>query len=122
MPSICHITTRAAWEAARAGTEFRTPEFEQYGFVHCSTPEQVLLVLNAFFRGRNDLLLLIVNPARLKAEIRWELPDSKSGRLPGIPPDAVFPHVYGPINLDAVVRTVDLEPTSTGSFILPRPG
>jgi uncharacterized protein (DUF952 family) len=33
----------------------------------------------------------------------------------------VFPHVYGPINLDAVVRTVDLEPTSTGTFVLQRP-
>ena len=121
MPSICHITTRAAWEAAQGGTEFRTPEFEEHGFVHCSTPEQVLLVLNAFFRGRMDLVLLIINPAKLKAPVRWELPDESAGRLPGFTKDAVFPHVYGPINLDAVVRIVELEPTSTGSFILPRP-
>jgi uncharacterized protein (DUF952 family) len=33
----------------------------------------------------------------------------------------VFPHVYGPINIDAVARTLDLVPNATGTFVLPRP-
>jgi uncharacterized protein (DUF952 family) len=117
---ICHITTRVAWEAAQASGQFISPEFDEHGFIHCSTAEQVLLVANAFFRGRTGLLLLLVDPARLKSPVRWEPPHS-SERLPGFTKNAVFPHVYGPINIDAVVRTVDLDPTATGSFVLPRP-
>ena len=118
---ICHITTHATWKAAQPDGEFRSPEFANCGFVHCSTPEQVLLVANAFYRGQLDLVLLIIDPARLKSPVRWEPPDTTKGRLPGFAPNAVFPHVYGPINLDAVVRTVGLDPTATGSFVLPRP-
>jgi uncharacterized protein (DUF952 family) len=33
----------------------------------------------------------------------------------------VFPHVYGPINADAVVRTIELVPNDAGIFVLPRP-
>ena len=117
---ICHITTRVAWDAAQESGEFRSPEFDEHGFIHCSTPEQVLLVANAFFRGRTGLVLLMINPARLKSPVHWEPADSAE-RLPGFTQNAVFPHVYGPINLDAVARTVSLDPTETGSFILPRP-
>lgn len=118
---ICHITTRADWEAGRESGEFRSPEFANCGFIHCSTPEQVLLVANAFFRGRSELLMLVIDPARLTPPVRWEPPDATVGRLPGFTANAVFPHVYGPINIDAVVRTVNLDPTATGSFVLPRP-
>jgi uncharacterized protein (DUF952 family) len=117
---ICHITTLAAWQAAQASGQFLSPEFDDHGFIHCSTPEQVLLVLNAFFRGRAELVMLIIDPVRLKSPVRWEPPHS-TGRLPDFTQNAVFPHVYGPINIDAVVRTVDLTPTETGSFVLPRP-
>lgn len=118
---ICHITTRANWEKAQASGEFRSPEFEVRGFIHCSTSEQVVLVANAFFRGRSGLILLVIDPARLKSPVRWEPPDATMGRLPGFTQNAVFPHVYGPINIDAVARTVNLDPTDTGSFILPQP-
>ena len=117
---ICHITTNAAWEAAQASGQFFSPEFDDHGFIHCSTPEQILLVANAFFRGRIGLKLLVIDPARLKSPVRWEPPHS-TDRLPDFTQNAVFPHVYGPINIDAVARTVNLDPTETGSFILPRP-
>jgi uncharacterized protein (DUF952 family) len=117
---ICHITTRAAWAAAQPKGEFLPPEFSAHGFVHCSTPEQVVLVVNAFFAGRNDLTMLMIDTARLKSEVIWEDAHAE-GRIPEFAQYSVFPHVYGPINLDAVVRTVDLEPTSTGTFVLQRP-
>jgi len=117
---ICHITTRDAWEAAQASEQFVPPEFDDHGFIHCSTPEQVLLVANAFFRGRAELVLLVIDPARLKSPVRWE-PAHAVGRLPDFTRNAVFPHVYGPINVDAVVRVSDMSPTATGSFVLPRP-
>lgn len=117
---ICHITTRTAWEEGQKTGLFRTPEFDQHGFIHCSTPDQVLLVANAFFAGRSDLVLLVIDPVRLKSPVRWE-PAHSNARLPGFTQNSVFPHVYGLINVDAVLRTIDLVPSATGSFNLPRP-
>jgi uncharacterized protein (DUF952 family) len=117
---ICHITTRAAWDAAQDAGEFKSPEFAIFGFIHCSTPEQVLLVANSFFAGQTGLVMLVIDPARLKSPVRWEPPHS-TGRLPDFTKGAVFPHVYGPINTDSVVRTVELEPSASGIFKLPRP-
>ena len=66
---ICHITTRDAGEAAQPTGEFRSPEFDEIGFMHGS----------------------------------------------------VFPHVYGPINVDSVARVEQLVPSDSGSFKMPRP-
>jgi uncharacterized protein (DUF952 family) len=117
---ICHITTRDAWEAAQSAGEFRSPEFDGIGFIHCSTPEQVVLVANAFFRGQSGLVMLMIDPAKLKSPVRWEPPHT-TGRLPGFMHGSVYPHVYGPINVDAVARIVHLVPSDTGSFKMPQP-
>ena len=117
---ICHITTRTGWEAAQATGEFRSPEFGQFNFIHCSTQEQVLLVANAYFPGRSGLVILVIDPARLKSPVRWEAPHW-TGRLPGFTQGSVFPHVYGPINVDAVARVEDLVPGVAGTFTLPQP-
>lgn len=118
---ICHITKRDAWEAAQPQGEFRSPEFGEVGFIHCSTPEQVMLVANAFFRGQSDLVMLMIDPAKLRSEVRWEPPHS-TGRLPGFMHGSVYPHVYGPINFDSVTRVVPLVPSDSGTFRMPRPG
>jgi uncharacterized protein (DUF952 family) len=118
---ICHITKRDAWEAAQPQGEFRSPEFDEVGFIHCSTPEQVMLVANAFFRGQADLVMLVIDPAKLRSQVRWEPPHS-TGRLPGFMHGSVYPHVYGPINLDSVTRVVPLVPSDSGMFRMPRPG
>jgi len=117
---ICHITTRAAWEAGQATGLFRSPEFDEFKFIHCSPCEQVLMVANAYFAGRTGLMLLVVDPARLTSPVRWE-PPHWSGRLPGFTDGLLFPHVYGPINVDAVVRTAELVPNETGAFVMPIP-
>jgi uncharacterized protein (DUF952 family) len=118
---ICHITTKGAWDAAQDNGVFRSPEFDDIGFIHCSSPEQVLLVANSLFAGRSGLVMLLVDPARLTSPIRWEPAHHATGRLPPVTREGFFPHVYGPINLDAVMRTVDLVPNEQGNFILPQP-
>jgi uncharacterized protein (DUF952 family) len=117
---ICHITTRDAWEAAQSSGEFRSPEFDSIGFIHCSTPEQIVLVANAFFRGQSGLVMLMIDPARLKSPVRWEPPHS-TARLPAFMHGSVYPHVYGTINVDAVTRIEQLVPSDSGSFKMPRP-
>jgi uncharacterized protein (DUF952 family) len=95
---IFHIATRDDWDAAARAGEYRAGTLEIEGFIHCSEDHQVAAVANARFRGREDLILLWVDPARVRAEIKYEDASDGSGR---------FPHIYGPINTDAVARVTD---------------
>lgn len=95
---IFHIATRDTWdEAARAGS-YRADSLDTEGFIHCSQAHQVAEVANIRFRGREDLVLLWIDSARVRAEIKYEDASDGSGK---------FPHIYGPINTDAVTRATD---------------
>lgn len=110
---ILHITTRAAWEDAQAARVYRPASLTGEGFIHFSTLAQVTRVADAFYRGQPGLLLLVVDPARLRAPLRYEPPAEDPGSAER------FPHLYGPLNVDAVVRVVPFAPNADGSFSLP---
>jgi uncharacterized protein (DUF952 family) len=112
---ILHIVSRAEWAAADPALGHRPESLSTMGFVHCSDPGTVHLPANRLFRGRTDLVLLVIDPRRLSAPLRWE---------PGDPPEPGgpwFPHVYGPIPVEAVVAVHDFAPRSDGGFLLPEP-
>jgi uncharacterized protein (DUF952 family) len=118
VPHIYHITSLASWKAAQTVGEYRTPSLESDGFIHFSRTHQVVDVANAFYFGEQGLVLLEVDTALLRADLRLELP----GGLPppeGSPPGERFPHLYGPLNLDAVVAVHDFPPRDDGMFALP---
>lgn len=95
---LLHLATPAAWAAAQdAGAVHPLPDT---GFVHLSTPEQVHLPAGRLFADTDDLLLLVVDPARLTGEVRWE------PGVPGDPASMVFPHLYGPLPVAAVTSVV----------------
>jgi uncharacterized protein (DUF952 family) len=77
----------------------------------------VTAVADAFYRGRSDLVLLVIDPARLRSELRWEAPAGPPAD--GIEPGDSFPHIYGPLNLEAVVRVLPWQPGVDGRFALP---
>lgn len=108
---ILHITTRKDWEQARGQGEYTADSLKSEGFIHCSKPEQVIKVANARFHGREDLLLLVIDSAKVGPEIKWE---DMLGE------GQFFPHIYGALNLDAVTQVVDFLPGADGSFTLPR--
>lgn len=83
------------------------------GFVHLSHPDQVALPANRLLAGRDDLLLLVVDPARLAAEVRWE------PGVPGDPASMRFPHLYGPLPTAAVTSVVPYRPDGDGRFTEP---
>jgi uncharacterized protein (DUF952 family) len=107
--TLLHIATAAAWATAREQGQYVPEAFATEGFVHCSEPEQVVRVANSRFVGRTDLVLLWINVARLAARVVYE--NLEGG-------DEVFPHVYGPINLDAVVAVTPFRPDADGRFSL----
>ncbi|MCG8404519.1 MAG: DUF952 domain-containing protein [Phycisphaerales bacterium] len=106
---ILHIISRDDWERARIGTDYRGDTLDTEGFIHCSTRDQIAKTANRFYPGRTDLLLLCIDPGRVTAEIRYE-PAENHER---------FPHIYGPLNLEAVERTIAFEPDQDGLFSTP---
>ncbi|MBP6178029.1 MAG: DUF952 domain-containing protein [Anaerolineales bacterium] len=116
---ILHITSRREWAEARERGEYIAPSLNTEGFIHCSTERQVLHVANAFYAGRTDLVLLKLNEAQLKPELKWEPPAGPPA--PGISESDLFPHVFGPINLSAIASVVDFPPDSASEkFSLPQ--
>lgn len=109
---ILHATSRNAWSAAQKSGEYVANSLAGQGFIHCSKAEQIVRVANLAFSGQHGLVLLVIDPLRLTSKLRWEPGADLATEL--------FPHVYGPINLDAVVRSLDFEPDADGQFHLPK--
>lgn len=107
--AIFHITQAAAWEAAARDGSYAADSLASEGFIHLSTRAQLLWVAERFYKGQPGLVLLAVDPARLTAELRYE--ESEPGQR--------FPHLYGPLNLDAVAAVYPFAPGPAGSFSLP---
>jgi uncharacterized protein (DUF952 family)/GNAT superfamily N-acetyltransferase len=101
---LLHLVEPGAWRAALADGALCPPSLAALGFVHLSTPEQVHLPAQRLYPGRRDLVLLVVAPARLSDPVRFE---------PGVPADPggmLFPHLYGPLPVSAVVAVVPYRP------------
>jgi len=109
MALIYHIIPRDKWVQAHNDGIYDVPD-DTVGYIHFSTAEQVVRVANNFYAGRTDLLLLVVDTDRLKAELRYEPPDEMPDS------DERFPHLYGSLNLNAVVRTVPFPPDADGTW------
>ena len=115
---IFHITSRAEWTAAQKAGQYTTPSLAKEGFIHCSTRAQVLPVADKFYKGQSGLIVLGIDPARLSSALKWE-PPFEGAPPTGVSSSDVFPHIYGPLDLDAVVQVLDLELAPDGSFVLP---
>jgi uncharacterized protein (DUF952 family) len=108
MKTILHITQRAAWSVAKELGAYRGNTLDSEGFIHCSTIKQVVGSANRFFQGQQDLVILVINEDLVQPEIKYE------GDA-----DNLFPHIYGVLNVEAVVRSIDFEAGVDGVFGLP---
>jgi uncharacterized protein (DUF952 family) len=111
---IYHIAAAADWERALRDGHYtmstRGLTLAEQGFIHASTAGQVALVANAFYQGVPDLLLLVIDTDRVIPEIRHE-------PVPG--QAEPYPHIYGPLNTDAVIETRPFTPGPDGQFAFP---
>ncbi len=111
MTRIYHIADAAEWEqSVRDGqytTSTRGRTLADEGFIHASQAAQVAVVANAFYQGVPDLVLLTIDTERVGSPIRYE-------RVPG--QDLPYPHIYGPLNPDAVIESRPFRPGPDGTF------
>lgn len=108
---VYRIISEEEWATAQSAGEFIPDRFSAEGFVHLSGKHQVLRPANLLYKGRNDLSLLVIEVARLHAKLVYE---------PGSHGETEhFPHLYGHLNVDAVVRVVGFPCEPDGSFVLP---
>ena len=113
MTVLVHLVEPGVWRAALDVGALCSPSLADQGFVHLSSPAQVHLPAGRLFPGRRDLVLLVVDPARLADPVRWE------PGVPGDPPGMRFPHLHGPLPVSAVVAVVPYRPPVEP--VLPRP-
>ena len=108
---IYHIAMAADWERALADGQYTTSTrgvtLAEQGFIHASTARQVAGVANSFYQGAPDLLLLVIDAQRLTAPLRYD-------EVPGAAEP--FPHIYGPLNPDAVIQALPFPPGPDGTF------
>lgn len=102
---ILHICQRKAWQEAKAQGVYRAPSLDSEGFIHCSRVDQILEVANVFYRDVPDLVVLWIDPYKIRSEIRWEAVGEES-----------FPHIYGPVEIDAVIEVSNLIPDGDNYF------
>jgi uncharacterized protein len=116
MATLLHLLAEDDWRELRHHADvYAPPTLAEEGFVHCSASDDVMLavanLLYANLPGR--FVVLSLDEARLRAEVRWEAP---SPPPPG-GTDALFPHVYGPLDLVAVTGVRRAERSRDGRFV-----
>ncbi len=105
---IYHITTKPVWLDAKEKGIYSPHSIKEVGFIHCSTKEQVLPTVNRRYKGSKDLLLLVIDPQKVAAEVKFE--DLKNiGEK--------HPHIYGDLPLGAVDSVLEFKPKPDGSLI-----
>lgn len=107
MAELLHITERSVWDAARTSGTYemstRGQSLAEVGFIHCSLRRQLPRVAEMLYAGTDPsrLVVLVIDSERLSVPVRWEPPVPDAGCGPGT---EVFPHVYGPLPVEAVTR------------------
>ena len=95
--ALFHLVARSTWQEAIARGEYRAA-LDRDGFIHLSTESQWPGARTRFFAGVTGVVLVVIDETRLRAPVRYERVDGDD-----------FPHLYGPLDLDAVIEVRDLD-------------
>jgi uncharacterized protein (DUF952 family) len=96
---IYHVVTQTLWKAALTQGYYEAESLEKEGFIHASEESQVTGVLERYYQNETDLLLLHIDENKLTSEVKYELAPSVN---------ETFPHIYGIVNIDAVIKITTL--------------
>ena len=101
MNVIFHLVKKNDWEKNRNEKKYNASSLKTQGFIHCCRESQIKSVMEKVFKNQNGLLLVSIDTEKVKAEIKEDIvPDEDLHSCP---------HIYGPLNLDAVVKVEQLK-------------
>lgn len=96
---IYHIVNKSNWQKAIQQGFYEAESLATEGFIHASKIGQVKGVLDRYYKGQSDLIVLHIDEHKLTSPFTYELAPSVNEE---------FPHIYGRLNLDAVLKVEDL--------------
>ena len=99
---IYHACSKKVWEQAKVDGAYSHPSIEEEGFIHCSTLEQVPFILKKFYADCEDVVVLKIEASKLSSKLLYEAASNGEN----------YPHIYGNLNIDAVVDILDKESCS----------
>jgi uncharacterized protein (DUF952 family) len=99
MATIYHLTTLGQWQQAKENGKYTVPSLADEGFIHASEERQVSGVLERYFKGQQHILKLVIDTEKLTSPLYYDWSPSV---------EDTFPHIYGPINLEAVIKAEEV--------------
>jgi uncharacterized protein (DUF952 family) len=114
MTQLFHLTERSTWLAAERTGAYRMSTrgltLADQGFIHCSLRHQLRQVAEFLYSDAGDLVVLVIDAARVPAPVRYEAPE---------PGAEEYPHIYGPLPVAAVTQVIPVSRNETGRLVLP---
>ncbi|SMO90458.1 DUF952 domain-containing protein [Fodinibius sediminis] len=104
---VFHITTKEEFNNQKRNNKYYPESLTSKGFIHCSKGSQIERTANHHFAGRQEVLLLVIDVSTLCSDIKYEV-DEETGEK--------FPHIYGPLNTDAIMDKLNIFAESDGTF------
>lgn len=103
---LFHVTTRDDWQEHKNSGNYEPESLDTQGFIHCSSGHQVEDTANKHFADKEQILLLVIDVAMVREQIKYE--EDKNGEK--------FPHIYGPLSINAVIDQIDVAAEENGKF------
>jgi uncharacterized protein (DUF952 family) len=107
---LYHITTKLEWQTALQKGQYLPQDYDKDGFIHTSFRGQVVKTAARFYAGKSGLVLLKIDSSKIFHPVKVENLDGGAEK---------FPHIYGPLPVEAVIMLADFAPASDGRFIFP---
>ncbi len=108
MPSLTyHLVAEPVYESWDASQDYTPEDYERDGFIHCTDGiANVLATANRYYKDDDrHWLVLVIDKEKVSAEVKYE--DAKK----------IYPHIYGPLNRDAIVSELPLKRAEDGTFV-----
>ncbi len=108
MPSLTYHLVAEPYHESRDASEAYLPEdFASDGFIHCTDGvENVIATANRYYKDDvRPFLVLVIDKEKVGAEIKYE------------DPEKIYPHIYGPLNRDAIASTLPVKRAEDGTFL-----
>jgi uncharacterized protein (DUF952 family) len=104
-----HGVPKRHWDSLDPSEAYTPPDFEREGFIHCTDGrEAISIILTQYHKGDSgEWLVLTIDKDRVGAPLKYE------------DPAAIFPHIYGPLNRDAIIDVRPVRRAADGTFLLP---